>query len=306
MDTFRAMAVFVRVVERGSFSRAAADLGLSHGMASAIVKNLEARHGLEFLRRTTRRMALTEEGSRYFQRARRILDEVDDLHESLSQDKAEVRGRLVVQAPSAFSRIVLAPALGSFLAQHRHLKLTLLARDRYPDMVAEGIDVLIYVGTLPNSGLVGRSMGRFPIITVASPDYLARKGAPETSDELERFDLLDIISATTGRSLDWRFHVDGETRLKPIISNFQFESSESAIAAAIGGAGVLQNISYALSDHIATGQLKQLLSGLREPGPEIHVVMRKYIKTPARIRAFSSFVMQLTEERRRRDALILD
>lgn len=305
MDALRALDIFVRVVERNSFNKAAADLGLSHGMASAVVKELEAKHGVEFIRRTTRRMALTEEGQNFFERARRILDDVRELDESLDKDRNTVKGKLVVQAPSAFSRIILGPALGDFLSQHPALKFSLLSRDRYPDLIAEGIDMLIYVGPLPESGLVAKSIGRFPILTTAAPSYIARCGRPKRPKDLAGHDLIDIISATSGRSLDWRFTIDGKTVLQPVTSNLRFESSEAAVAAAIGGAGVLQNISYAVTDHIAAGRLELLLAQWREPGPEIHLVTRRYQTVPSRLRLFSAFLRQLSLQRQERDEALL-
>lgn len=299
------MRVFVRVVEAGSFTRAAAELNLSHGMASSIIKDLEARHGVELIRRTTRRMALTDEGRHFHESARRILDEVAALEEDLSADRQKVRGKLVVQAPSAFSRIVLGPAIGDFLVQHPALELSLLSLDRLPDMIAEGIDVLIYVGPLPDSSLIARSLGHFPIVTVASPDYLQRHGAPAEPGDLDRHTLLDILSATSGRSLDWRFRIGRKTVLRPVVSNLRFGNSETAIAAAVGGAGILQNISYALTDQVVTGRLRLLLRELKEPGPEMHIVTRKYTRVPARIRAFTSFIVNLVQERRLRDEAIL-
>jgi LysR family transcriptional regulator, regulator for bpeEF and oprC len=305
MDQFRAMNVFVRVADRRSFSQAAADLGLSHGMASSIVKELETRLGVELIRRTTRRMALTDEGQIYYESASRVIDDVADMEERLAGQRDVAKGSLVVQAPTAFTRIVLGPSLGGFLAQHRNLKLSVLSRDQFPDLIAEAIDVLLYVGPVPESGLVAKSLGRFPILTVAAPSYLARRGEPLKPDELAQHDLINITSATSGKSLDWRFFVAGKTVLRPVATNFSFESSEAAIAAAIGGAGIVQNISYALVDHVAVGRLKLLLSGWREAGPELHFVTRKYRNVPARLRVFSSFLRQLVSERRERDAKLL-
>jgi LysR family transcriptional regulator for bpeEF and oprC len=299
MDRLRSLQVFARVVERGSFSKASLDLKLSHGVASATVMELEKRHGTELIRRTTRRMALTEEGKRFYEQVRRILDELADLDSMMASGRNEVSGKLVVQAPSAFSRVVLAPVLGSFLERYPGIGLSLLSRDRYPDLVGEAIDALVYVGTLPDSGLVARKLGRFPIITVASPDYLARRGTPSRPEDLDSHDLVDVFSANSGLSLDWRFKVNGRTLTRPVASNVRFEHSETAIAAAIGGAGILQNIAYALTDHIAAGRLKLLLPAWMEDGPDIHLVTRKYAIVPPRLRVFASMLHDLVRERQK-------
>jgi LysR family transcriptional regulator for bpeEF and oprC len=296
MDRLRAMTVFVRVAERGSFAGASADLGLSHGTASAVVKEIEAALGVELIRRTTRRMALTDAGLEYLSRARRILDEVEELDESVSE-RGRVAGRLTVQAPVAFSRLVLAPSLGGLMARHPALRLSVISRDRLPDMIAESIDCLIYVGPLPDSALVARSLGRFPLIAAAAPDYLARRGAPEAPDDLEAHDLIDVTSATSGRPLPWRFRIAGRTVLRPAASaRLAFESSEAAVAAAIAGAGIVQNISYVLRGPIEAGLLVPVLGAWRDPGSEMHLVTRRYLTVPARVKLFGAHVRSLAAD----------
>lgn len=299
------MQVFVRVAERGSFSAAAADLGLSHGMASAVVKETEAALGVELIRRTTRRMALTDEGMAYLAHARRILDEVAEMDEALRDKAGQVAGRLVVQAPVAFSRLVLAPSLGGFLDRHARLRLALLSRDRLPDMVAENIDVLVYVGPLPDSGQVVRGLGRFPLVTAAAPDYLARHGTPAHPDDLEAHRVIDVVSATQGRSLPWQFTVEGARVLRPVSSALSFESSEAAVAAAVAGAGIVQNISYALSGPLAAGTLVPVLAAYRDPGPDMHLVTRRYVTVPGRVRAFAAYVQAVVRAQQAREAAVL-
>lgn len=299
------MRLFVRVAERGSFVAAATDLGLSHGMASATVKELESALGVELIRRTTRRMSLTEEGLVYLDRARRILEEVDALGETLGKRRKSISGRMVVQVPTAFTRLVLAPSLGTFRQAYPGLDLSILSRDRFPDMVAENIDMLVYVGQVPDSSLVIRTLGTFPLIPVAAPSYLARRGRPETIEALRDHDLIDISSATTGRSLDWQFRVGPERILWPTRAGLSFESSEAAISAAISGAGIVQNISFALTDHIAEGRLVPLLSGYRDPGSDMQLLSRRYVTMPARVRVFASHLRQIVRERFERDAAIL-
>jgi len=286
------MKVFVRVAERGSFAAAAADLGLSHGMASAVVKDIEARLGVELIRRTTRRMALTAEGLDYLGRARRILDEVEDLDNAFAPGRG-VRGRLTVQAPVAFSRLVLAPSLGPLLSAHPELGISLVSRDYLPDMIAENIDVLLYVGPLPDSALSVRSLGRFPLIAAAAPAYLAARGMPATPDDLAGHDLIDVISATSGRPLPWQFMENGRTVLRPAKARLAFEASEAAVAAALAGAGIVQNISYVLAGHLAEGRLVQVLGAFRDPGSELQLVTRRHAVPPARVRVFADHVRRL-------------
>lgn len=307
MDELRAMRVFVRVAERGGFGAAAADLGLSRGMASAVIKEVEARLGVELIRRTTRRMALTQDGLAYLERARAILDEVEALHERMAGTRERVEGRVTLQVPTAFSRLILAPSMGGFLDRYPGLQMVVHAQDRFPDMVAEGIDVLLYVapGPLADSGLVARSLGRFPLLAVATPEYLAAHGVPKTPEDLAGHRLIDIHSATTGRTLQWQFDLGGRQMLRPATGAVTFDSSEAAVAAALGGAGILMNISYALAEHVAAGRLVRVLREFQDPGPMLFVVTRRHARLPARLTATIEHLTRLTRERRARDAEIL-
>lgn len=305
MDPIRSMRLFIRVVERGSFSGAATDFGLSHGMASAAIKALEERLGIELIRRTTRRMALTEAGEDYLERARHILSEVDALEEAFSEERGKIAGSITMQVPAAFARLVLAPSLGTFLDRHPALSLRVISRDRLPDMIAEPIDLFIYTGPLPDSTLTLRSLGRFPILTVASPDYIARHGIPQSVEDIDRHRQIDILSATTGRVLDWRFQRDGQLFPRPGRAGMSFESSESAIAACMGGAGVMQNISYALADPIAAGRLVPFLTDQIDPGPDLSLLMRRMPRQPVRLRAMVAHLEQVVRQRRDRDLALI-
>lgn len=303
MDQLRAMRVFIRVVERGSFSAAAADLRLSHGMASNIVKEIEADLGVQLIRRTTRRMSLTEEGAAYFDRASTIVAEVDALRDRLAGDRDAVRGRVTLQAPVAFSRLVLGPSLDALMARHPQLELTVIPRDGLPDMVAEGIDLLLFTGALPDSGLIARSLGRFPVLTVAAPAYLDRHGPPGQPEELEGHRCIGILSATSRRPLDWRFRGgDGKTVLRRIDTRLCIESSETAIAAAEAGAGIVQNISYAVTGALASGRLREVLAPFRDPGPELKLVSLRPPAEAARLRAVADHVAALVAARQAQDA----
>lgn len=305
MDTLRTMRLFVRVVERGSFTGAAADFGLSHGMASAAIKALEGRLGVELIRRTTRRMALTEAGEDYLDRARSILAEVDALDDAFAEGRGTVKGQLTMQVPAAFARLVLSPTLGGFLERHPALSLRVISRDRLPDMIAEPIDLFVYTGALPDSSLTLRSLGRFPIVTVAAPDYLARHGTPRSMEEIDGHRQIDILSATSGRVLDWRFRKDGKLVTRPGRAGLSFESSETAIAACLGGAGVMQNISYALAEPIAAGRLVPILTDLLDPGPDLSLVTRRMPRQPARLRAMVAHLDQIVQARRERDRALI-
>ncbi|WP_375689379.1 LysR family transcriptional regulator [Pseudooceanicola sp. LIPI14-2-Ac024] len=300
------MRVFVRVVERGSFSAAAADLHLSHGMASTVVKEIEADLGVQLLRRTTRRMALTEEGTAYYDRAVAILAEVDSLRDHLGAGRDVVRGRVTLQAPVAFARLVLAPSLDQLRERYPELELAVLGRDQMPDMIVEGIDLLLFTGALPDSGLMARTLATFPVVTVAAPGYLDRHGVPETPEALAGHRLINILSATNRRPLDWRFREGERTELRRLHAPLCLESSEAAVAAAVAGAGIVQNVSYVVAEALAAGRLVEILPRWRDRGADLQLVSRQSTAGPNRLRAVAEHLADLAATRRRDDLRILD
>ena len=164
---------------------------------------------------------------------------------------------------------------------------------------------------LPPRSIHGRCTGAedlisraFPLVTAAAPAYLATRGEPRSLDDLADHDLIDIVSSTTGRRLDWQFRVEGQRLFRPARAALAFDNSEAAIAAAVSGAGIVQNISYALADPIAEGRLVPILADLRDPGSEVHLLTRRQDRPPARLRVFASLVDHVVRERRERDAAI--
>lgn len=292
MDRLRAMQVFVRVVERNSFVRAAEEFGYSHGMASSIVKELERHLGVELLRRTTRRLSLTEDGQRYFDTARGILGDIADLEDDIGASEKRPRGNLRIQVPVGLSRMVVAPALPGFLEPYPELGMQLLSRNGFPDFVADNIDAAIFIGEPPEQNIIARPLGRIPFITSAAPDYLKKHGVPHTTDDLAEHECIGIISSGTGTNLDWRFQVDGAEKHVVTHGRLAFESSEAAVAAAVAGGGVLQMIAFLVAEDIAKGNLRPVLSDCLYPGATISLIYPKQARMPKKLRVFETFLRQ--------------
>lgn len=290
------MEAFVRVVERGSFTRAAWDLGLSHGMASAMVKALERRLGVALLHRTTRRLALTAEGETYFADAKRLLGEFAELDASIGVRAREVEGELRVQVPVSFAHRVLAPALAGFRRNHPRLTLNVVSSNRFPDFLGHRLDAAVFIGEVPDSALVAHRLGRFPLMTVAAPDYLAGREVPRTIEDLLRHDCVNVLSETTNRRLDWRFHRGGKDISVDVVGVLGFEASDPAVSAAVAGAGILQIISYLAVPHLRAGELVHLLSDFQYAGPDMWLIYPAPTLAPARLRAFAQFIRDLVRE----------
>lgn len=202
MDALTGMRVFRRVVERGSFSAAAADLDLSNGAVSKHIGQLEGHLGARLLNRTTRRLSLTEAGRTYYERCVRLLDDLDEAERAVRQLHAAPRGRLKISAPMSFGILHLAPALPEFGLRYPEVEVDVVLNDRFVDLIDEGYDVALRIITdLPDSTLVARRFTLVRRVVCAAPAYLERHGVPVTPDDLKRHHCL--IYSLTGD--DWRF-----------------------------------------------------------------------------------------------------
>ncbi len=186
MDKLRAMETFVRIVDRGSLTAAAESLQTSLPSVVRRLAALEESLGVRLLNRTTRRIALTDEGREYYLRCKRVLDDVVEAEAALSARRAAPRGRLVVTAPVLFGRMHVAPLVIDFLVRHRALQVELRLLDRMVDLVEEGIDAAVRIGRLPDSSLVAIAVGQTRRVVCASPAYLKRAGTPKAPPDLAR------------------------------------------------------------------------------------------------------------------------
>ena len=267
MDRLDALKVFCAVVDAGGFSRAAAKLGISTSSVTHQIGVLETHFGVRLLNRTTRSMSLTDEGRRCIEQARRLLDDMDELESALSDTALEPRGVLRVDMPDILARLYVAPALPRFLAAYPELSVRLSASDRLIDMVDEGVDVMLRIGELADSALVGRSVFRNRYICAASPDYLARHGKPDHPDELARLSCLNFVYPKARQVRPWSFQQDGQPYTITPRSTVAMDHVESLIEMAVQGGGVVQHLSVSLLQPLRSGTLAPLLEAWQAPGP---------------------------------------
>ena len=293
MDRLFAMEVFVRAAERLSFTRAAEDLGLSRSVVTAQVQALERRLGVQLMRRTTRTIALTEDGRAYLERVRAILADIAETEEMVATGRGTPRGRLRVQVPVGLARVALAPAMAAFAARYPEVTVVMLARDRFPHFVEEGIDAAIYVGDVPDLPVIAKSLCRVPLVTCAAPGYLAVEGEPKSLEDLRNHRCIQIYSHELGGALPWYFEVAGEVRPLDVGGKLYFDLSEAAIAAAVGGAGLVHAIRYLLDGHLEAGRLRPVLEHIQYRGPDVSVVYPRQRHLSGRTRAFVSYVASL-------------
>jgi DNA-binding transcriptional LysR family regulator len=240
MNRLDAMQAFVRVAELASFTRAADSLGLPKASVSTAVQQLESSLGARLLHRTTRRVELTQDGRTFYERSKDLLADMDELQSLFHQGPQALRGRLRVDLPNAIARNILIPQLPTFLDVHPQLEIELSTTDRRVDLVREGFDCVLRVGSLGDANLIARHLGNLPMVNVASPEYLRRFGTPKTLDDLARHRLIHYSTVLGSRSAGWEY-VDGEGEHDvPMAGIVTVNGTDAYEAAALAGLGMIQ------------------------------------------------------------------
>jgi DNA-binding transcriptional LysR family regulator len=293
MDRFDAMNVFVRVVEGGSLSAAARAIPMSLTSVSRHLSALEKQFGIQLLRRTTRHIALTNEGRLLFERAKSILAELDEVGTLLGAGRSEPAGRLRIAAPTLLGRTVIAPLLPYFLARHTAVSVELLLIDRSVNLVEEDIHLAIRVGRLPDSALVARKLGDVGMIVCAAPSYIERRGTPCSPDELRQHDCL-VFSDQPG-PVDWRFKSAGTRHSARITGRLWANALDVLTAAAIDGAGIVRTPSWQVAEDIQSGRLRRILQDYETTPAPVNVLFERARRTSPSVRAFLDYLVEATE-----------
>lgn len=290
MDLVDGMRVFVASVETGSFSGAAARLGLSPKLASKYMAELESQLGAQLLHRTTRRLGMTAAGEQLMARAPEWLNELDDMTGALRESRRGLSGTLRVSAPVTYGELRLLPLMRRFRAPHPDLTIDLRLSDRFVDLAAEGIDVSIRIGRLDSSALIARKLGQTSLLLVASPAHLDRAGRPETADDLARH----ICIRDTNMRGDgaWPLTVDGQVRRITVSGPYLVNSARLARDLALEGEGIALCPDYMVQADLDAGRLEPVLSGVCGPQLDIHAVYLGQPKLARRTRAFLDFVAE--------------
>lgn len=288
MDHFRQISTFVEVVARGSLSAAARAEGIAPAMIGRRLDALEARLGVKLLQRTTRRLALTDEGAAFLEDCQRILAELEEAESAVSERSAHASGHLLVSAPAGFGRRHVAPLLPSFLAEHREVTVNLNLSDRVVDVVGEGVDVAIRIASLSDSNLVGVKLADNQRVVVASPGYLKRHGTPQTLAELGQHNCLAISSAGSQRG--WTFEENGKIVTLKAGGNMLCNDGAVLHAWALEGRGLAWRSMWEVGADIEAGRLVAVLQQFAAPGNDIHAVFAQRRHLPLRIRVFVDFL----------------
>lgn len=252
-----AMAVFARVVEAGSFSRAADALGMSKSAVSKQVARLEDRLGARLLNRTTRQLSLTEAGTAFYSGCRQLVADAESAEAAVSHLAQAPRGTLHVNAPMTFGQQHVAPALPEFMARYPDLGVDLQLNDRTVDLVDEGFDVAIRIGELADSSLIAKRLAPFRRLLVAAPDYLDRHGRPEHPHDLKAHACLIYSYLAVGRS--WPFRGAEGTIRVPVGGRLEANNGDVLLVAARNGMGIAQLPTFICGDDVRAGRLETVL-----------------------------------------------
>jgi len=294
MGKFREISTFVEVVARGSLSAAARAEGIAPAMIGRRLDALEGRLGVKLLQRTTRRLALTDEGAAFLEDCQRILAEMEEAESAVAERSGHAKGHLLVSAPAGFGRQHVAPLLPSFLAEHREVTVNLNLNDRIVDVVGEGVDVAIRIASLSDSNLVGVKLADNARVVVASPGYLKRHGTPRTLDDLARHNCLAISSEGSQRG--WTFRDNGKTVTLKVPGNMVCNDGEVLHDWALGGRGLAWRSMWEVGAQLAAGKLVTVLDQYAAPGNDIYAVFAQRRHLPLRIRAFVDFLRRAYAE----------
>lgn len=289
MDQLQALQAFVRVVDLGSFSKAAAEAGVGQPAITKAVAHLEAKLGSRLLHRTTRGVSVTEVGALYYERGREILHQVEEAQNQVAAMRHELYGVIRISTSVAFGRRVLAPLIIEFLKQHPGLQIDLSFEDRYINLLEHGIDIAIRMGRLADSSLGSRYLGLNPWAVVASPSYLKARGRPKLPQELQQHSAL--IYSTVQGDARWQFTgPKGEERTVTVQGPLLSNNLAALLMAAREGMGIAAVPRYVANGSLRSGQVQELLADWRMPSQEVHAVFPSPRLIPAKVKLFITWL----------------
>lgn len=295
MDRFDAMQAFARVVEAGSFTRAADTLNMSKTTVTQLVQQLEARLRVKLLNRTTRKLSVTADGAAYYERVVRLLADMDDAETSLSSASALPRGHLRVDVPSPLARMILVPALPAFFARYPDIQLDMGVSDRMVDVIGDNVDCVVRGGELADRSLMARRVGDLRLGVYAAPHYLELAGTPLHPRELEgtHHRIVGFLWSRSGKTFPYAMRL-GEERIEVqgryVLS---LDDGNAYLAAGLAGLGILLLPDYMARPHLARGGLVPLFDGWQLDPMPLYVAFPPNRHVSAKLRVFIDWVAEL-------------
>jgi len=292
MDRFHAMRLFTRIVELGSFSRAADDLQLPAATATYAIKQLEARLGVRLLQRTTRHVSATADGQAYYERCLRILADVEETETAFGHSGALPRGKLRADLQGALAHHFVLPKLGEFFARYPDIELEIGTGDRYVDLVREGVDCVLRAGQLRDSSMVGRQVASLRQVTCAAAAYLDRHGTPATLDGLRGHRAVNFVSSASGKLFPLEFDVDGVHRTVSLPGAVAVSTADAYLRCAESGLGLIQLPHYRIAPLLEQGLFRIVLPDCPPPAMPVSVLYPQQRQLSRRVRVFVDWLAE--------------
>ena len=295
MDRFDAMQAFSRVVEAGSFTKAAETLHMSKTTVTQLVQQLEARLRVKLLNRTTRKVNVTADGAAYYQRVIKLLADMEDAETSLPGASVSPRGRLRVDVPSPFARLILIPALPEFHAMYPDIQIDMGVSDRIVDIIDENVDCVVRGGELLDQSLMARKVADLQLGVFAAPDYLARSGTPMHPQELEdsHHRVVAFLWARTGKPMPYALHNDKQSLQIKGRHVLAVDDGNAYLAAGLAGMGVLWLPRYMSDAPVARGELVPLFEGWQLESMPLYIAYPPNRHISLKLRVFIDWVVKL-------------
>lgn len=297
MDQLKAMQIFRAVADCRSFAQAAEQLALPRPTVTNAVQSVERQLGVRLLQRTTRKVSLTVEGALYLERCTRLLGELDEMNALFHGVGVRPSGSVRVDLPERMAHHILIPKLAQFFALYPDIHVKIGSHDRFVDLVGEGIDCAVRVGTLRDSTLVARRIGAMAQINVAAPAYLARHGTPRHPSELGEHYAVNYLSSQTGRELDWEYSEAGQARSIRMRSLVSVSSTEAYQASCLAGLGLIQAPRMGMEAPLTAGTLVEVLPDWRPPPLPVSLVHAHGRQPSPRVRVFVDWLLGALEIR---------
>lgn len=294
MDQLLALRTFVRIAEAGSFSKAADQLNLPRSTASKLVQDLEDHLGTKLIHRTTRTITVTPEGAQYYERARRLLGDLEDMDSATRHTRAQPKGRLRIDIGSIHANQILLPALPQFQAAYPDIELRLGVSDRPTDLISEGIDCVIRGGALADTTLIARKLCEMDFVTCCHASYIERHGRPSHPSEIEQHHaIVGYFSSLTGKVFPLRFARGDEQLEISARTAVGVNESTAHLTALTTGMGIGQTFAWFIKDAVARGEMVTLLEDWQPPRHPLYVMYPPNRHLNATVRVFVDWAVQL-------------
>jgi DNA-binding transcriptional LysR family regulator len=295
MNRFEELEAYVAVVDSQGFGNAADRLGIAKSMVSRRVSDLERRLGVQLLQRTTRRQSMTDAGREFYERAARLLDDLNEAEQTVADSQCSLSGKIRLALPLGFGVRQLAQPVSEFLAGHPDISIDIDLNDRQVDLIEENIDLAIRIADLEDSSLVARRLASVHVVTCASPDYLQRHGEPHHPEELADHELLVYSNVAVGRQ--WSSEVDGKMVSPRVRYRLSANNGEFLAAVACRGEAIVRGPLALLQDHIERGELLPILRQYPRPAIGMYAVYPPGRLISRRVRVLSDTIHDYFRDR---------